>query len=500
MGNKAKTVPILFSVAMMLVTVFAIISFTYAWYNRITHAAITTITMSTSQSEGILLSGNGSDWSPTLTTDGSIASIDIDQNLLVNSISSSATVVNGNMQFYTGEFSGNTFSTILLTNSDLYYVFDIYILNNDAYAKKLTLGMDSSVTDLSDKDVELSTRVAFLNFGYATNSEDAIALDGTGISSVDYIWEPNSTTRNDKIDLYHSSYLAEGKEPYDGVNMPATGLTLVDNLVTDVLGTPQQEAVEVTTYDPISAGESNDITLLMPEAITKIRIYIWSEGQDIDSTNSISGGAANINFSFNSYDVALVGQDYVAIEKFNTPTIVNDVAAHYTWSATTTNLSATTYSENYIIKLARYVGGELTPIRTVFTTATSLDIDELAALEVGQYYVNVKVYSEIYGCSSYSNTLSFNILTPPTNFELVSSTVSWNTVANAASYTISAYNDTTEVTYTVTTTSLTLDLVNTMFDGDVYLPSGAQYRVSVKANGNLGYASSEYSATLTWLY
>ncbi|PKK95889.1 MAG: hypothetical protein CVV59_01400 [Tenericutes bacterium HGW-Tenericutes-4] len=500
MKKNARTVSILLNVAIMFATVFAIITITYSWYNRNTNVTISTISMSVTESSGILLSGNALSWTPSLITDGGTNSININQTVSLNSISTSGQVVNANMKFYTGEFSGNSFNTILLTGSSLYYVFDVYVLNSDNVPKYFTLGKESSVVSVNDKGVELSIRSAFLNLGNANNALDAIDLDGTGVSSINYIWEPNSTTRHQNISSYQTSYVPEGKVSYNGVNMEATDLTLVNNLVVDVLGTPQQEAIEVITHDPIGAGDNDEITLLPASSITKLRVYIWCEGQDIDCVNSISAGRADLNFSFNSYDVQLVGQNYVAIEKFNTPTIINNSGANYTWSATTTNINAERFSSDYVVKISKYVESSLLAIRTIYTTETSINISNLKSLGLGNYYVEVKVYSHNYGNSNYSNTLSFTVLSAPTNFALIDSTTSWNTVSNAASYTIKVFDSSTGTTYTTTTTLLSLNLATTMFDGDIYLPTGKQYKVSIRANGNIGYASSDYTTTLNWLY
>jgi|LGVE01.1.fsa_nt_gb hypothetical protein len=500
--KNAKTVSLLLNITMVFVTVFAIISSTYSWFNRSNVADVTSINMTTAGSSGILLSGNGSDWSSALASDGGILSVDIDESLLINSISTSGTVTDGVLEFYEGDFDNNVFSTTIVTGETLFYVFDMYILNNDTNIKQLTLGLNSSVVDGNGKDIELSTRVAFLNLGNASDSASAIALDGTGISSLDYIWEPNSTTRNNNIDLYHSNYILEGKMPYEGVNMETSGLTLSDNLVVDSVGSPEFEVLDVTTYDPIYSGEDGDITVIMNEAITKMRVYIWCEGQDVDCTNDISGGTAVMNFNFNTYNVTFDDPNYVPIEKFEAPTIVNSAGANYTWSATTTNIHipVDTYSTEYQFLISKYVDAELTPIRTILSSSTALDVDDLDDLGLGEYYVKLKVHSEFYSDSDYSNTITFDVLIPPEDYLLTTSTISWTDLTNAQSYTVQAIDESTETIYTVTTTSLSLDLSAAMFDGSVYLPSGKQYIVSVKANGDIGYANSEYTSTLNWLY
>lgn len=498
-SNKAKAVYISMGITIMFVTVFAVISLSYAWYNEIFSADITSINMTTSQSGGILLSGNGTDWSSTLTTDGGIASINIDQNLEINSISTGGEVIDGDMQFYSGSFTNDSFNTTLLTEANLYYVFDMYVLNYETIAKRLTLGRNSSVTDTNGKDVELSIRVAFLNLGSSSDPATATAFDGTGITDIDFLWEPNSTVRNSRIDVYRTTYLEEGKVGYEGVDRAATDVTLTENIIVDTLGTPELEVVDVTTVDPVYAGDSSDITTLTADAITKLRVYIWSEGQDIDSTNSISGGTADLNFNFNSYDLTFQDPDYVATEKYNTPSLTNTAGVNYTWSATDTTLSATTFSSEYMFRIKKDISGTMTTIRTVYTTGTSINVDDLADLELGQYYVELKVYTEEYAHSDYSSTLTFDVLDVPTNYAITTDTISWDTLTNASSYTVWAYDQSTDTSYYKTITGLSLDLSTALFDGDVTLPSGKQYTVSIKANGDLGYANSKYSTTLNWL-
>ena len=138
-------------------------------------------------------------------------------------------------------------------------------------------------------------------------------------------------------------------------------------------------------------------------------------------------------------------------------------------------------------------------IRTVATTSLALDVDDLLDLELGEYTVDLKVYTEEHGHSSYSNAITFDVLTVPVDYTLIVDTVSWTALTNAQSYTIMAYDDSTETTYYKTIASLSLDLSTALFDGSVTLPTGKQFTVSLKANGNLGYANSKYSTTLNWL-
>ena len=496
MKKNAKIVYIISAFTTIFATIFAIISLSYAWYNRQNNAGINSVTMSAAGFSGIQLSGDGISWKSQLTS----SDIDFDENLEIDSVSTSAQVIDGNLQFYKAAYGNSGFETTLLTEPTLYYVFDFFVLNNDLQNKMLKLGYNSTVVDNNNKDLAVSARVAFLNLGTVATSEELSTLDGTGIDSVDYIWEPNSTTRNKRVNLYHTIYHAEGKSPYQGVAREATNLGLVNSLIVDSVETPEPEVVDVTTYDPQGAGEKNEITLIAQAAITKIRVYIWAEGQDIDCTNSITGGTANINLNFNTQDVQqnLEG-DYVAVESFYAPTISASSALSFVWNATSTNLSTETFSSNYIVRISTMISSELIIIRTILTNQLEIDITELSAFLLGgEYYIDVRVYSQSYGNSVYSNQLSFDVFQSPSDIMINTSILSWSAVTDAINYTIKVIDKDSLIEYTAITNLISNDLTTTLFNGTTYLPSGHEYFVSVKTNATLLYAESAFSQPGTW--
>ncbi|MFW6029984.1 MAG: hypothetical protein ACOCRO_06980 [Halanaerobiales bacterium] len=498
--NKDGAKKIFFSLLMLVIVFSTIVSFTYAWYVRQNSAALTNITMSSGDSPGIQMSSNGVDWKSTLTTGDEDDNINIDEDLLIDSISTSSETIDGEMQFYSGDMVDNKFKTTLLTEP-LYHKFDFYILNGDDTDKQLSLGLNSSVTDKDDKELSLSTRAGFINLGSSDNPQDAIDLNGEGIDNTNYIWEPNSTTRGNRLDMYQQDYIEEGKLEYKGINKEADDLDLEQGRVVNDDTTSDDEVVKVDTEDPINAGNDNAVTILDSDKITKMRVYIWCEGQDIDCNNSISGASSDINLEFVTNDVQEEDGEYTDIEKFNEPNISNPEGARYTWDDVSTNLESSNNPDKYIIKISRDIDGELMPVRTEITENTEVDIDQLDDLEFYTHYVEVSAYKKGVGLSDYSNRLSFQVLPPPENISVSSDNVlSWSDVSYAEDYTVNVENENTNDTYFTTTSSLTLDLEDTVFDNSETLASGETYRISISSNGQQGYSRSEFSDEISWGY
>jgi|AntRauTorcE11897_2_1112592.scaffolds.fasta_scaffold00001_514 hypothetical protein len=402
MKNNAKTVSVILSVTMLIVTVFAFVSLTYSWFYNHDNAEVTSINMTSGSSDGILLSTNAEDWQSTLTAEGTNPDINIDETKLINSISTSGTVVDGNLQFFSGAFDENGFNTTQVTDQALFHTFDFYVLNNEENNKKLTLDYDSSVIDTNNKELSLSTRVGFINLGSVSTSTEATALDGTGVSTLDYIWEPNSTTRSERVESYHDNYINEGKAPYEGIRRQATDVNLESGLVVNPQYIMDPYVQSVQSYDPIGAADENSVAILQ-NLITKIRVFIWSEGQDIDCNNSISGGTASLYFNLSTYNV---DESFVPVEKFNAPSITND-GTIYSWNQAHTNLSTINIADGYLFQLSSNIDGVLTKVRTIKTTNTSLNIDNIVTLQSGEYFVQVRAYKSGYCTSNFSNMLSF---------------------------------------------------------------------------------------------
>lgn len=178
------------------------------------------------------------------------------------------------------------------------------------------------ITDAAkESGIANATRVGVIK-GSNTQSTDVGVIRGlTTIGGKPYIWEPN-------MDYHTANGIANGTSlgwintptithnpgnggsliAYDGIYAPTTkALKLANVRATDPDGAAVAKPVNVTWS---STRGQNPISLKFPDSshdaagndltngVTKFRIYMWVEGQDIDAENYASGTFVEYSLSF----------------------------------------------------------------------------------------------------------------------------------------------------------------------------------------------------------
>lgn len=297
MKKQNKMTTIAAGIAMVVLTATSLATATFAWFTRGTEAQATGFEFTASAATGIQISTNAIDWRSSITA-AEIAGSALGQTGsrvtlpgTMEPTSTNASATAGALSFFGATLNESTYTTV--ADTDNFIVFNLYFNNTGTDDLTLKLSSDSSVVaGTLDKGTQNSTRVAFLNQG-ASDQAGAAALAGaTGTGSV-YVWEPNSTVR---------SSVAENLLAQDDAKYTYQGVYAADAVTANHYGKISNQAgvtQAVTTHD-IALGESNEITVLPAASITKMTVYIWIEGQDIDNDNSAASGDVEIDLSFDS--------------------------------------------------------------------------------------------------------------------------------------------------------------------------------------------------------
>lgn len=231
-----------------------------------------------------------------------------------------------------------------------YYAFDVFLMNSTDKSitddEVLQLNSNSSLilkdaaegTNLSGKEssgLQNTVRVGFAKFsGVATDlgasDTDIIAATNATDSYISdvAIWEPNANAHIANIVNNNNSVKLDGQTDYKftaDVEVPTYALTAnaaetgkntiadiydwkasptnnSDSGKLDIQNTLQTEAVvgelgQIYNLKSTSNGTAN--FTIEPNTITKIRIYVWLEGQDVDCTNYAShGGGIDLDIGF----------------------------------------------------------------------------------------------------------------------------------------------------------------------------------------------------------
>ena len=352
-ANKKKRNSKLRSLVLLLfLTIIMLSTATYAWFTSNRTVSIQTITVNVAAASGLQISATAEagTWKSVLSnSDLSGASFTGVNNQLVSDmgpVSTAGTVTSGLLKLYSGKVEGDSggnlaLTTTALTDSDgKYVVFDIFLKVDQPGTVYLQAGSGTTVkSGETSKGLENAARYAFVVEGNRSSTAAASQIQGdmTGTSSTLTIVEPNydvhtSTGIGNAVQYYGFPSTGTGSigatgaapvnyygvdgvvtnEPIGQTNPPGLSST-VDNKFDQkwgkIIKTNTAFSTAASGFGYIVGTGTSATTSHYPEllslsaGVTKVRVYMWVEGQDVDCENNASG--TNL-----SYTIALTLDDY----------------------------------------------------------------------------------------------------------------------------------------------------------------------------------------------
>jgi len=361
MGRSRKSKRRLNSVFMMLLlSAVLLIMSSYAWFTANRVVTINGISAKVTVAEGLQISLDGQNWSNSVTANpailsafGTATSTDGTNSTRINEwiwpselkpVSTDATLTSGSLPTFkdgTVSTDGRSLSSIdvvtpnyaatptvtdgvVTAKGEKLIVFDAYLRNTSGNTGsddfQLAIGTGVSIFTQAEGGVEgtgleNSSRVGVLLYGgqVSTAAQNqyaicSIPLTAEGTTSRFAIWEPNYTTHisdtvamdprlNTTSDAFQTRAIARNSHSdiADIIDLPGTSTDLVA-----VKTTHTDAATLDTDVDLLDANQSTDTVLTLPRnAVSRVKIYIWLEGQDPDCNDYASaGGGLNYILKF----------------------------------------------------------------------------------------------------------------------------------------------------------------------------------------------------------
>ena len=343
-NNKIKSL-----VLLLFLTIVMLSTATYAWFTSNRSVSISTITVNVAATSGLQISADAITWKSVLSnadlTGASSTYSGADNHLVseMSPVSTAGSVASGLLKMYSGTVEGDSGGNMALTTAALtdssgkYVVFDIFLKVDTAGTVYLQAGSGTTVkSGETSKGLENAARYAFLVEGNGSSTATASSLQQlmNGTSSTLTIIEPNydvhTQTGISNATTYYgfaaNSITTTGAAPvnYYGVDGAVTNVALtssnppgLSNVVTNqfdqkwgtIFKTNTAFSTAATGFGYISGtGTSATVNhypalLSLSAGVTKVRVYMWVEGQDIDCENNASG--TNL-----SYTIYLTLDDY----------------------------------------------------------------------------------------------------------------------------------------------------------------------------------------------
>lgn len=329
MSKKSKRkIDLRSAVLVLLLLLILLITSTYAWFTANRVVSISSIDVHIEAQNGLQISADGVNWKTVLSVDDLKTGYTVGETADTNQIpanmepvSSAGEVVSGKMNMYYGTVSGDAQGDWALTatkettetkgTEGKYVAFDVFLKVDKETS--IALGANSKVVfkqDKEDRGLQNAARVAFLQEGNSAENDGqaAFVAQNGAISygeenSTTYIWEPNQDVHTTSAvrfakETYNitTSETSAAAIPYSGIKAPiASSIKLPKTNATD--NADYFKAI-TPTYKTNAVMAQVDDAFTLDAGVTKMRIYMWIEGQDVDCENSASGSDVSFLVEF----------------------------------------------------------------------------------------------------------------------------------------------------------------------------------------------------------
>ena len=304
-------------ILLLLLSVVLLGTSTYAWFTSNKNVSIEGIDVNVTTSSGLLISADATNWKTTLTNaDLTSASWTGVKNQLPTTITNTTSGITmddtetGSLDMYDGEvLSDNGILTLTTTKAAAeakgttgnYVAFDVFFKTETEGQIYLTTAANvTKKGEEEDKGLKNASRVAFVPEGNTTADAaltSIYALNGATKDDV-VVWEPNYDAHTSygvtqASSVYGINTLAAGennaKVDYYGVKAAVTKNALTYN--------DEDNYAKVTTVETLATPTAYTAIFSLKTGVTKMRIYFWVEGQDVDCENNASGTGISLNIS-----------------------------------------------------------------------------------------------------------------------------------------------------------------------------------------------------------
>ena len=331
--NKNKKRRILLALLLILFTGSILTASTYAWFTSNRTVRVESIDVQVTTANGLQVSTDAVNWKTIISNADLVATLAdgfvyTNTNQLplksrsktVKPVSTAKEIANNKMKMYLGnlEYDGGG-NPVLTTTQSVerkgdegdFVAFDLFFQVTSDTTVKLATGSDVKVSTgtTSDKGLKSAARVAWLNIGSVgvdATPAQARAISATQASDIGVVlWEPNANAHttaaiNDAQSTYGLTVgAATVVSSYWGVNEEFSAQSL-RNLDTNH-GTKFGE-VTPSIQSNVGGLTQDETWFTLSAGVTKIRFYLWIEGQDVDCENNASGDAIGYQMSFTIAD------------------------------------------------------------------------------------------------------------------------------------------------------------------------------------------------------
>ncbi len=323
--EKERKYRIFYLLLLLLVTALSLSVSSYAWFTTNRLARVDLLDVNVRAQGGVEISTDGINWKAAINVEDIVSARDNYPTSLnqipktLEPVSTVGEVSNGLINIFYGKVENNLNGDYILTSqknveeegfdensTGKFITFDLFFKTSES--TRLYLTPESIITYGGDYSVgiENAMRVAFVNEGNTFTGDSSANIQSMMTNDSDdvYIWEPN-------YNKHTLSGVANAKNTY-GLNIDEESLSLSYDGVKSEISSSQgikasnaKESIYPTLFEKVNISyytktdfSENIEVFSLNKGITKIRVYMWIEGQDVDCENDASVGNISLNLQF----------------------------------------------------------------------------------------------------------------------------------------------------------------------------------------------------------
>lgn len=325
--NKKKNNRLFYLILLLLITTVTLATSSYAWFTTNRLVKVDLLNVNVRAQGGIEISVDGTNWKGSVSVDdistarstygGSVNQIPY----TLEPVSSAIELDNGKLKMFYGTATNNAYGDYIISTTrsietesfgedseGKFIVFDIFLKTSSDSILYLTPESNATYGGDSSVGIENAVRFAFVEEGNTAAGAALGVIQGlsTNDNSKVYVWEPNYDTHTNHgienaRDVYGinisslSSYVS-----YDGVSDAfESNVGITTNRANKNNYPAYFKTVDVDFYTE-NGFTSNKEIFNLKSGITKYRVYMWIEGQDVDCENNASIGNISLNLQFST--------------------------------------------------------------------------------------------------------------------------------------------------------------------------------------------------------
>ena len=331
LGKRVRSGRFAFLLVAFLFTLVGLSMSTYAWFTSNFTVSVQEIDVNVSSGSGIQISTNAKDWKSLITLDDITtnkyaeavnqlpgSSAQINPVSTVADAYAAATDASQGLKMFRGTIVNDVqngtmyLDSVQQTDSSTggdYVAFDLFLKLDFSSDKQVYLTSNTGITGGSPNTfIEYAGRMGFVVNGHTSSSDTVAHMTALKGATDVLIYEPN-------YDVHTANGLTNGRDNYDITGYTATGNAsavpyygVISEFAYDGANSSTGtilKSTEATKFKAVtptlkttSGNTERTAFLTLSPGVTKIRVYMWIEGQDIDCENTASGGQVKFQLGF----------------------------------------------------------------------------------------------------------------------------------------------------------------------------------------------------------